>query len=502
MKNNYKLAIRKSIVAIAVMAVPALTSAQQDSTYFVSDSTWAKSTVITQSTVLGYWGGVSGVLPATNTYTLPALVGQPYGYNTIHPVDSAKVIKTDNDITYFRKVITLDTLNDITARVRINVDDHMEVYINGKLMVGEYDAVLRSNWKNPPFDALFKDDESVVNGNQSGDTYDFITTMDIDSLFVSGANEIVVVCRNLSGSTNKGGFSFRMDIKGTPGVPTKGFISSNGFTFKKSTVQTASSLNGNWDGVNGIYPAASTFIQAPVVGQPYNYVSLDPVPDATVIKTGNNISYYRTTFELTKKNLLNARFRMNVDDAMEIYVNGFLLAREGNTSKSNWRTPFHDLKFKQDGSFDNGFMGGDLFDFVTLSTMDDIFNIGMNELVLVVRNQPKAGDAGGFSFRMDIDANGTPVIKKSAMVNPASQGQNQVFLADVYPNPANGYLNIATPGGAAFDVQVFDMNGRLLLSSTGNLNYTGMDIADFAPGIYFVKVLSGNQTYATKVVKE
>ena len=152
MKNYYQIAFRKAIVALIVATVPALTFAQQDSAYFVSDSSWFKNTVITPSTVHGYWGGVAGVLPAAGTYSLPALVGQPYGFNSIHPVDSARVIKTDNNITYFRKMITLDTLSDISARVRINVDDHVEVYINGKLLVGEYDAVVNTNWKNPPFD--------------------------------------------------------------------------------------------------------------------------------------------------------------------------------------------------------------------------------------------------------------------------------------------------------------------------------------------------------------
>ncbi len=496
------MAVRKAILAVAVMAIPAITFAQQDSAYFVSDSTWSKSTVITPSTVLGYWNGVGGVLPAIGTYTLPALVGQPYGFNSIHPVDSAKVIKTDNNITYFRKLITLDTLSDISARVRLNVDDHVEVYINGKRLVGEYDAVLKTNWKNPPFDVLFKDNGSVVNGYMGGDAYDSTSSMDMDSLFVSGVNEIVVVCRNLAGSTNKGGFSFRLDIKGTPGVPTKGFISSNGLTFKKSTSETPSSYNGNWNGVSGVYPAAGTFTLAPVVGQPYSYVSLDPVPGATVIKTGNNTTYYRTTFDITKKNMLNARFRMNVDDAMEIYINGILVAREGNTSKTNWRTPFHDLKFHQNGSVSNGFMGGDAFDFVTFSNIEDVFSVGVNELVLVIRNQPKVGDAGGFSFRMDLDANGTPIIKKSAEINNLPEAESNVFMAEVYPNPSNGWLNVALENGGNFDVHVYDMNGRLLTSVNDNTDQTGVDISGYAKGVYFVKVVSGTQSYTAKVMKQ
>ncbi len=502
MKNYYNVASCKALAVIVALTISVSAFAQQDSAYFVSDSSWFKSTVTTPSNVLGYWNGVHGVLPALATYTIPASVGQPYGYFSIHPVDSAKVIKTGSSITYFRKLITLDTLTDISVRLRTNVDDHIEVYINGMRLAGEYDGVQSTNWKNPPIDVLFKEDGSVINGYMGGTPYDTVTGLDMDSLFVAGVNEIIVVCRNLSTSTNLGGFSFRLDIKGEKGVPAVGFIVSNNISFTKSTVATASSFSGNWLGVNGVLPASATYTLPAVQGQPYGYQTIDAVPEAQVIKTGNNITYFRYNFELTRKSLLNVRVRTNVDDAMEVYVNGLLLVREGNMGPANWKNPSHDIKFKQDGSFSNGFMGGDSYDAVTFSAMGDIFYTGMNELVLVVRNQPKVGDAGGFSFRMDIDANGAPVIKKSAAVKYLPGSETNVFVAEVYPNPSSGWLNVALEDGGNFDVQIFDMNGRILTTVNENSDRAGIDISAYAQGIYFVKVISGSQSYTAKLMKQ
>lgn len=501
MKTFYKPISLKALLISGVLAMPIIATSQLDSASYVSDSSWSQSTVITSSTLNGYWSGVAGVLPSAVSYSISAPVGQPYGFPSIHPINGSMVIKADSDISYFRKVIHVDTMHDISARIMTNVDDHIEVYINGQLLAGEYEAVTKANWKNPPFDAFFKEDETVTNAYMGAQAYDSLSSLDMDSLFVPGDNEVVVVCRNSSSATDKGGFSFRLDIKGKPGVAKIDFIASDGTRFKESTVVSASSFSGNWGGVNGILPPSSTFTITPSLGQPYSYHSIDAVNGADVINSGSNITFYRATFELTKKSLLNARFKMNVDDGMEIYVNGILIAREGSTGATNRRSPSHDLKLLQDGSKINGFMGGDVFDFVTDSSLADIFVLGLNEVVLAVRNQPKAGDAGGFSFRLDMDSDGNQVIKKSAIVRDASSGEQALFMADIYPNPSSGRFLIAVENADNFNVSIFDVNGQMITEIKDQNLEAEVDITSFPQGLYFFKVMAGNQTYLGKVLK-
>lgn len=503
MKNLYLKVMRKTVATLTVMAIPFLAIAQLDSAYCVSDSTWLKSDSITASTVFGYWSGVAGVLPDTGSYNSNAMIGQPYGYHTIDSVEGSYVVKTDNNITYFRKKLILDTLSDLSIRVRLNIDDHAEIYINGTLLVGIYDTVENTNWHDAPFDVLIEEDGTVHNGYMGGDLYDAITTLDMDSLFNIGENDIVVVCRNLSGSTNKGGFSLRIDLKGTPGVKVTGsVVSTDGFT--KSTVTSPSSYSGNWSGVSGALPLAATYTLPAVKGQPYSFHSIDSVPDADVIVASNHTTYYRYEFDITKKDSLNARFRMNVDDAMEIYINGFFVALEGNTSTLNRRNPNHDIQFNQDGSVSNGFMGGDAFNSHTFSSMSDIFVVGTNELVLVIRNQPKPGDLGGFSFRMDLDSDGEDVIvdNKSARANVFNRSDNNSLTADIYPNPSLGWINVTIDDPELFNVYLYDVNGRLLTSVANNSGTAGLNISDYAKGVYFVKVVTPTKSFSGKVLKQ
>ncbi len=503
MKNLYLKVTRRLIATLTVLSIPFLAIAQLDSAYCVSDSTWLKSDSITTSTVFGYWSGVSGILPDSGSYNSNAMIGQPYGYHTIDSVEGSYVVKTDNNITYFRKKLILDTLSDLSIRVRLNIDDHAEIYINGTLLVGIYDTVENTNWHDAPFDVLIEEDGTVHNGYMGGDVYDVITGLDMDSLFNIGDNEIVLVCRNLSGSTNKGGFSFRIDLKGTPGVKVTGSVASTE-DFTKSTVITPSSYSGNWSGVSGALPPAATYTLPAVKGQPYSFHSIDSVPDADVIVADNHTTFYRYEFDITKKDSLNARFRMNVDDAMEIYINDFFVAREGNTSALNRRNPNHDIKFGQDGSVSNGFMGGDAFDAYTFSSMSDIFVVGTNELVLVIRNQPKPGDRGGFSFRMDLDSDGEDVIvdNKSARANWINRTDNNSLTADIYPNPSMGWINVVVDDPAPFDVYLFDVNGRLLTTVVNKSGLVGLNISDYAKGVYFVKVVTSAKAYTGKVLKQ
>lgn len=502
MKNVYNLAVRNVLMAIAATAAPLLMTAQQDSASIYSNSSWSKSTVITPTSQHGYWNGVNGVLPANGTYTLPALIGQPYPFHAIDSVEGAEVIKTDNNITYFKKDFMMDTLSDLSARIRLNVDDHAEIYVNGQLLVGIYDSVMKTNWKNPSYDAFIPDSGAAVNGYMGGDPYDSITTVDLDNIFQVGMNTIVVVCRNLPAVTNKGGFSFRLDIKGSTGHQTVAFLVSND-DFAKSTTVTQSTNSGNWSGVGGVLPGAGTFTNPALVGQPYSFASIVPVDGADVIKTGNNITYFRREFGLTKKDSLTMRFRMSVDDAMEVYINGHLVLGEYNNTSDNWKFP-HDMRFKPDGTYDNPFMGGNTYDYVTSDNISDYLIKGDNELILVIRNLANTSNRGGFSFRLDADRNGDNVIylDKSARAYP-NVGNENTFTADLYPNPTSSQLSVSVDEEqGAFDVFIYDINGKLITSQTGQVYGTTLDVNDYAPGVYIVKVVSGDYTYTGKVMKQ
>jgi hypothetical protein len=156
------------------------------------------------------------------------MTGQPYPWPHLHLVDGSDPIKTESDITYFRKEFTVGSNNDLKARFRMTVDDQSEVYINRQLVV-RIDDFGRICYHGPQHDALFESG-TVTNPYNVGDAYGFTTGMSLGSIVLPGTNELIVVVRNLGKSHDRGGFSFRMDLgnSGSP-VPKSAVAGIDGF---------------------------------------------------------------------------------------------------------------------------------------------------------------------------------------------------------------------------------------------------------------------------------
>ena len=472
----------------------------------VSDTSWRKSTVITGTNLSGVWGGVGGVLPADGTFTLPALLGQPYSFPSIDSVSGAEVIKTGRDVTYFRKYFTITGDDDVAARIRMTVDDHVEVYVNGFLVVAQYTGQ-GTNFKNPPFDADLQADGTIVNPNAGGDAFSSVTFSELDDIFTTGVNSLTLAVRNYAKPSDKGGFSFRMDldyniISGDCDVVDSCVSDSS---WEKSTVVTPSNFSGFWGGVSSL-PATATYTLSAMEGQPYGFHTIDSVPGSRSIKTGNNITYFRKEFTMLDHVDIDSRFRMTVDDAMEIYINGQLIAREENVPVANRKVPGHDLNFAAGGPvFINGFAGGDLFDFVSLVDLDTVFVTGVNEVVLVVRNFSKSGDKGGFSFRMDLTKGGSSVVKKSND-NVAPEVFAEVELPlQLYPNPTNNLVNLIIREDVGIvngELFVSDLNGKVLQQGTFNTQEIQVSLDGYSSGIYLIRVNAGGKTHTSKVLKQ
>lgn len=170
----------------------------------------------------------------------------------------------------------------------------------------------------------------------------------------------------------------------------------------KSTVTNIAEAGGYpWLGVSSLPPTA-TFTLPAEVGQPRSWHSIDSVDGAKVFKSGNGITFFRTTFNLTIDTGVSAQFRSYMDDGLEIYINGYMVAREDDREVSNQSGLQHHLFVKQNGGYENGPGGDQEFDMVNNFRMDSLVRVGNNELIIALRNAPSSSDKGGFSFRMDI----------------------------------------------------------------------------------------------------
>ncbi|HMI07541.1 MAG TPA: T9SS type A sorting domain-containing protein [Flavobacterium sp.] len=72
----------------------------------------------------------------------------------------------------------------------------------------------------------------------------------------------------------------------------------------------------------------------------------------------------------------------------------------------------------------------------------------------------------------------------------------------VYPNPASSVLNVDAKTSAINEMQLTDLNGRIVKSIKANgVNNAQINISDLNAGVYFLKVTSNEGTGTTKVVK-
>lgn len=273
-------------------------------------------------------------------------------------------------------------------------------------------------------------------------------------------------------------------------------------SWMKSTVVTPTNYSGFWMGVNGVLPATATFTDPVIVGQPYPWTHVTPVAGADPISTDHSITYFRKTFNLSNTSGIEARFRMNVDDQSEIYVNGVLIARINGMGRANYRNPYHDALFFGAGSVDNGHMGGDSYNYTTAALMASAFQVGSNEVIVVVRNLGKPSDKGGFSFRMDLTGCGVvPPTTKSAI---AGSDESEALAFTLFPNPTSGDFTVSLPNynvEAPAELALYDLNGKLISLNVAESEVVNMNISDLAAGVYYLKVNSNGEVRTQKLIK-
>lgn len=274
-------------------------------------------------------------------------------------------------------------------------------------------------------------------------------------------------------------------------------------SWKMSTVVTPSDWNGTWSGVSSL-PHDSTFTLPTPIGQPYFWGGIPTVPGSSPVVTGNDIRYFKKNFGLTDTTGLEARFRMYMDDGAEIWVNGHPIAREEDMAWENFNGVPHDLLINDDHSVNNGYLGGDPFDFTGTLHLDTVLRKNLNTVIVVIRNPMSPTNLGGFSFRMDITKNGESVlVKKKKEVNR----EVEAVLA-VYPNPTNQSIfidfdELNLTSGLSTEVAVFNINGQLMIHEVTNQEQDifTLNLIDLKTGLYFIKLVNGNQVHHAKVIK-
>ncbi|AEV33754.1 HYR domain-containing protein [Owenweeksia hongkongensis DSM 17368] len=477
-----------------------------DSLLIVSDASWMMSTEVNTVDAYSYpWRGVT-TLPDVSTYTLPAVVGQPYHYHSIDSVDGARVLRGDNGIRFFRTTFNLNVDTGVAAQIISRMDDGMEIYINGHMIAREANRTT-ANFLGLPHNLVLLQNGDQDNGHNGDMEFDIVNNYRLDSVVVAGENELIIALRNAPQTSDKGGFSFRMELKtGEAYMPElTGYLVSD-IEWMESTVTTPGGTSFNWSGVSGL-PAANTFTKNVMLGQPYGYYSIEEVPGSFAIKSGTDVTYYTRRFTIMDSADVNVRLRSTFDESVMIYVNGVLIAADYSTNYSDRTLAAHDVDFQAGGTITNGNAGGDLFDQVESVDFDNILRKGDNYVTVALRNKGIT-DKGGFSLRLDLDKAGSPVIRKTTSERNGNEDKKANDLQvnfNIYPNPTTGRVIIDLIESPTGDntVTVLDLNGKVIMNRSLVNPQTGImdiDLSELANGMYIIRVKSGDTNYQSKRV--
>lgn len=76
------------------------------------------------------------------------------------------------------------------------------------------------------------------------------------------------------------------------------------------------------------------------------------------------------------------------------------------------------------------------------------------------------------------------------------------LMAEVYPNPSSGLFRVALPGGAVYELEVWDVTGKIVQRQQVKGTATQLDLTKATPGMYFLRITSASATAIRKLVVE
>jgi PKD repeat protein len=95
-------------------------------------------------------------------------------------------------------------------------------------------------------------------------------------------------------------------------------------------------------------------------------------------------------------------------------------------------------------------------------------------------------------FTQSVQTCGTGVVKNAA----------SGISFNLYPNPTNGDFTIELNNGTTKTIEILDMTGRMVYTSTTSSDKVNCNLSALAKGIYYVRVQSNNSIEVAKIVKQ
>jgi PKD repeat protein len=91
------------------------------------------------------------------------------------------------------------------------------------------------------------------------------------------------------------------------------------------------------------------------------------------------------------------------------------------------------------------------------------------------------------------NACGVSTYETTVNVTTTNLNENYKDLTNIYPNPTSNFINIENIQNS--EINIYDVNGKLVYSKFIKENKLVLDIKDWANGIYFIKTPTTSQSF-------
>lgn len=89
----------------------------------------------------------------------------------------------------------------------------------------------------------------------------------------------------------------------------------------------------------------------------------------------------------------------------------------------------------------------------------------------------------------------------AALVGEKEIIENAVNIS-IYPNPASNFIVVSTIGIDEYQLQIMDINGKIIVETLNTIPHQSIDISNLSKGIYFVKMQSKEKNLVQKLIKQ
>ena len=144
-------------------------------------------------------------------------------------------------------------------------------------------------------------------------------------------------------------------------------------------------------------------------------------------------------------------------------------------------------------TFENGILSAEMF-----STYQWIFN-GLN--ISGQQSQSWTPIINGYYAVTVVNENGCSATSDQILVIASGVTEQEELATDIYPNPFSEVINFRKPFEESITVELFNAAGSLVLSTYLPAGQNSLNMADYAPGFYSLKLIASNKFNVYRLIK-